>query len=515
MQNNEGIAAHFARIFSAEIDGIDARRVDVEVDVHVGLHSFTIVGLADKALSEARERTSAALKNSGVKPPNKENRKIVVNLAPANVKKTGSQYDVAIAIGYALATRQIKEFDPAKKLFAGELALDGSVRGVRGVLNIARMAVAEGMEELYVPAANAREAAIITGIKVIPVETMVGLIAHLEGRAPIVPQEQTIISGASCGASPDDIDISDIKGQEHAKRALFIAAAGGHHMLMTGTPGGGKTMLAQALVGILPPLTRSEVIEITQIYSVAGLLGDRPYVQARPFRSPHHTASEAALVGGGQHPKPGEISLAHRGALFLDELPEFHRDVLESLRQPLESGRVAIARSHGSMVFPARFMLVAAMNPCPCGYYGDAAKECSCGAHEVIRYQKKVSGPVLDRIDIQIAVPRVELHDLKNKKKQGEAGSAVRERVARVREVQYARQDCLNADLSSKECDTHIAMDEGADRFLEKMWVSAMLSARGYYRVLKVARTIADADGADNVREPHLAEAFSYRLKDK
>lgn len=513
MQNSEGVNTHFARVHAAELCGIEARRVEVEVDVHVGLHSFSIVGLADKALSEARERVSSALKNSGVKPPTKENRKIVVNLAPADVKKTGAQYDVAIAVGYLLATNQIQAFNTADKVFVGELALDGSVRGISGALNIARMAEREGMREMYVPAANAAEAAIIKGITIISVRTLTALMAHVEGRIIIPAEPHTATPEEK--QSDASIDLSDIKGQESAKRALIVAAAGGHHILMSGSPGGGKTMLAQVFVGILPSLSLDEVIEITQIWSAAGLLGGRPYVPGRPFRAPHHTASEPAVVGGGPYPRPGEISLAHRGVLFLDEFPEFHRNVLEALRQPLENGRMVVARSRQNLAFPARFILVAAMNPCPCGYYGDTKKECSCGAHEVIRYQKKVSGPILDRIDLQIIVPRVELHELKKGAREGATTKEAREIVARARARQKERNGKMNADLNSKQCDAGIRLARDAEKFIEKIWHAALLSARGYYRVLKVAQTIADIEGAGVVSEAHVAEAFNYRLREK
>lgn len=504
---------HFARVHAAELCGIDARPVEVEVDVHVGLHSFSIVGLADKALSEARERVSSALKNSGVKPPTKENRKIVVNLAPADIKKTGSQYDVPIAIGYLLATHQIREFPTGDKVFVGELALDGAVRAINGVLNITRMAQKAGMREVYVPAANAAEAAIIEGIAIIPVRTLTALMAHVEGRViiPVEPQARPLPEKQSDSA----INIADIKGQESAKRALVIAASGGHHLLMSGSPGGGKTMLAQVVAGLLPPLSLNEVIEITQIWSAAGLLGNESCVCERPFRAPHHTASGAAVVGGGPYPRPGEISLAHRGVLFLDELPEFHRDVLESLRQPLENGKVVVARSRQNIIFPARFMLIAAMNPCPCGYYGDTKKECSCGAHEVIRYQKKVSGPILDRIDLQIMVPRVELHELKKGAREGITTRAAQEIVARARMRQYERNGKLNADLNSKQCDAVIRVARDAEKFIEKIWDKALLSARGYYRVLKISQTIADIEGAGMVSGAHIAEAFNYRLREK
>ncbi len=512
-----------ARIYSAELEGINAKLIEVEVDLNVGLHSFNIVGLADKALNEARERVNSALKNSGVKPPNRENRRITINLAPADVKKTGSQYDFAIALGYLLATKQIGEFDANDKLFVGELSLDGRTRPINGALNTAEMAARAGFKYIFLPRENAEEAAVIKKISVIPIASLGEAIEILEKKKPanaaafedkLRPRDEGFIT-----------DFSEIKGQENAKRALIIAASGGHNLLMSGPPGVGKSLLAQAMVGILPDLSLEEAIEITKIYSASGA-NKSGLMRQRPFRSPHQTASVVAIIGGGSQPKPGEISLAHLGVLFLDELPEFQRNILEAMRQPLETGAVHVARAKDSLTFPARFTFVAAMNPCPCGFYGDPEKECKCSAFEVMRYQKKISGPLLDRIDLQIKVPNVKIADLRERKQNELVNDKIKKEVEKARKAQTERFSAqgrsasggkiirTNSEMSSKQAEQLANFDSSAEKFLATL-DKTRLSPRAYYRLLKTARTIADLDEKENVSASHLAEAFSYRLREE
>ena len=484
----------------------------MEADLNVGLHSFNIVGLADKAVTEAKERVNSALKNSGIKPPTKENRRITINLAPADLKKAGSRFDLPIALAYLLASKQINPFKTDDKLFIGELSLDGSLRSVNGCLNISLLAKKMGLKYIFVPEKNSEEAALVHEISVIPVKNLKELIYHLEEKEIIPEKLKTELSPEY---TKSNVSISDIKGQENAKRALLIAASGGHNILFSGPPGSGKTMLAEALVSLLPPPSKNEIIEIIKVWSSVGEFLPN---HSRPLRAPHHSASNIAILGGGTNPRPGEISLAHRGVLFLDELPEFHRDVLEGLRQPLESGTVRIARSRKTLSFPAKFMFVSAMNPCPCGYFGDTEKDCTCTAHEVLRYQKKISGPLLDRTDLQLNVPRIPFKSLREKQNENTEKS-FRKRIEDVRKIQMDRFKInklsiyTNSEIPAKEIDELIPVEENAESFLKQIIEKSFISPRGYHRILKVSRTIADLDGSETVKTPHIAEAFHYRLR--
>jgi magnesium chelatase family protein len=488
--------------------------VEVEIDTTHGFGHIYVVGLPDTAVKESRERVRAAIKNIPIPFPRKS---LIINLAPANVRKEGPAYDLPMAVGILITSGVIPYGAVDDLIIVGELSLDGTLRHTPGLLPMAAMARDQGFQGICLPQADAAEAALIPGLEVIPVRSLEELVLHLTGENPITPYQA--LEGQELPLPQAQTDFQEIKGQEHVKRALEVAAAGNHDMLMTGPPGAGKTLLARSLPGIMPGMTIEEALDVTRIYSILDQLpADTPLIQHRPFRSPHHTISHAGLVGGGTWPQPGEISLAHRGVLFLDEFPEFGRRVLEVLRQPLEDKTVTISRAQGSLTFPANFMLIAAMNPCPCGYYGDPQKACSCSSATITRYQKRLSGPILDRIDIQVTVPRVEFEKLTSERL-GEASQKVRQRVEAARDRQSHRlansPSTNNGDMLPREIRQFCQLDQESSSLMRGALRQLGLSARAYHRVLKLARTIADLAGAERISSTHLAEALQYQPRDQ
>ena len=518
----------FAKTYSAQTVGLGAKIIDVEVDLSKGLHSFMIVGLPDKGVEESRDRVSAAIKNSGFTSPKSQNQKVVVSLAPADLKKEGPVFDIAISLAYLLASEDVS-FDPEKKLFLGELSLDGNLRGVNGVLPIVAEAKSRGFSEIFVPKDNAKEAALVSGVKIYAADTLKEIIDHINEKRSLKKEDAVKPIQKKIGQMPQTqivledeetftVDFSEIKGQESAKRGLEIAAAGGHNIAMYGPPGTGKTMLAKAFSHILPPLSYEEILEITSIHSVAGIL-KKDIITKSPVRNPHHTASYVSIVGGGTTPKPGEVTLAHKGVLFLDEFPEFERKVIETLREPLEEGEISISRARGTHTFPANFILIAAMNPCPCGNLGSKTKDCICKPMDLARYQRKISGPIVDRIDMWVEVSQIDYEKLSDTKTVTSESAGIKSRVIQAREIQKTRfakaerKIKTNSEMGAKDIGELIRLDEKVRELLNTSAKKLNLSARAYHRVVKLARTIADLESSKEISASHILEALQYRPK--